>query len=63
VLYHGVPRVMLPDPSHAFGLYLMIAVLLVLITGIVRFATAACLQGKFPALQSLISDLAARLPF
>ena len=63
VLYQGVPRIMEPDPPHAFGLFLMSALLLVLITGLVRFATAAYLQGKFPALQSLISDLAARLPF
>ena len=63
VLYQGVPRMMDPDPSHAFGLYLMSALLLVLVSGLVRFATAAYLQGKFPALQSLISNLAARLPF
>ncbi len=63
VLYQGVPRIMAPDPSHAFGLYLMTALLVVLVSGLVRFATAAYLQGKFPALQSLISDLAARLPF
>ena len=41
----------------------MSALLLVLVSGLVRFATAAYLQGKFPGLQSLISDLAARLPF
>jgi hypothetical protein len=63
VLYHGVPRVMMPDPSHAFGLYLISALLLLLISGLVRFVTAAYLQGKFPAVQSLMSDLAARLPF
>ena len=62
-LYQGVPRSMEPDPPHAFGLFLMSALLLVLISGLVRFATAAYLQGKFPALQSLISNLAARLPF
>jgi hypothetical protein len=62
-LYQGVPRMMAPDPPHAFGLYLMSALLLVLISGLVRFATASYLQGKFPALQSLISDLATRLPF
>ena len=63
VLYHGVPRVMLPDPSHAFGLYLMISLLTVMVTGLVRFATASYLEGKFPALQELISHLASRLPF
>jgi hypothetical protein len=62
-LYQGVPRIMAPDPSHAFGLYLMTALLVVLISGLVRFATAAYLQGKFPALQSLISGLAGQLPF
>jgi hypothetical protein len=63
VLYQGVPRVMEPDPPHAFGLYLMSALLLVVISGLVRFATVRYLQGEFPALQSLISNLAARLPF
>ncbi|MEI7937703.1 MAG: YIP1 family protein [Verrucomicrobiota bacterium] len=62
-LYQGVPRMMAPDPPHAFGLYVMSALLLVSISGLVRFATATYLQGKFPALQSLITGLAARLPF
>jgi hypothetical protein len=34
VLYHGVPKVMEPDPSHAFGLYLATSVLLTLMTGV-----------------------------
>ena len=63
VLYHGVPRMMEPDPAHAFGLYFMGAILLVLITGLARFVTAAYLQGKFTKLQVIISDLGARLPF
>ena len=63
VLYHGVPRMMEPDPSHAFGLYLMSTLLLVLVTALARFMMAAYLQGKFPKLQTFISDLAAQLPF
>ena len=63
VLYNGVPRMMEPDPAHAFGLFLMSALLLVLVSGLVRFVTASYLQGKFPKLQAIISDLAARLPF
>ena len=63
VLYSGVPRMMEPDPAHGFGLFFMSAVLLVLVSGLVRFVTAAYLQGKFPKLQVIISDLAARLPF
>lgn len=63
VLYHGVPRMMEPDPSHAFGLFFMGGLLLLLITGMLRFVTATCLQGKFPKLQVIVSDLAVRLPF
>jgi len=63
VLYQGVPRMMEPDPSHAFGLFFMSALLLVLVSGLVRLVTASCLEGKFAKLQVIISDLAARLPF
>jgi hypothetical protein len=63
VMYHGVPRMMEPDPSHAFGLYLMSALLLVLVTGLVRFVTGSYLQGKFPVLQQFVTETAARLPF
>ena len=63
VLYQGIPRIMEPDPPHAFGLYLMSALLLCLITGLFRFLTAWYLTGKFVKLDSIISDIAARLPF
>ena len=63
VLYHGVPRVMQPDPPQAFGLYMTTSVLLVLITGLGRFLTAWYLQGRFTKLEPFISDLAKRLPF
>jgi hypothetical protein len=54
VLYHGVPRMMDPDPSHAFGLYVMSALLLFLVTGVVRFLTAFYLQGKFGDMISIL---------
>jgi hypothetical protein len=63
VLYQGVPRIMEPDPPHAFGLYLMSSLLLFLITGLARFVTACYLEGKFVKLESFISGLAGRLPF
>jgi hypothetical protein len=63
VLYQGVPRMMEPDPSHAFGLYLMGSLLLFLTTGLTRFVTAWYLQGKFAGLESTVSNLGARLPF
>ena len=62
-LYYGIPRMMEPDPSHAFGLYLMGSLLLLLVSGLVRYVTAAYLQGKFEKLQVVISEIAARLPF
>src|SRR5439155_128077 len=49
VLYHGVPRIMQPDPPHAFGLFFMNALLLLLITGLVRLLTSWYLLGKFGA--------------
>jgi uncharacterized membrane protein YecN with MAPEG domain len=62
-LYHGVPRIMEPDPSHAFGFFLMSALLLALVTALARFVTASYLEGEFPRLQAIVSDLIARLPF
>jgi len=46
VLYHGVPKVMEPDPSHGFGLYLVTSIVLCLATGLTRLVTAWYLQGK-----------------
>jgi hypothetical protein len=63
VLYQGVPRMMEPDPAHAFGLYVMSALLLVLISGLVRLVTALCLDGRFPKAQAIISAIGGRLPF
>jgi hypothetical protein len=62
-LYHGVPRMMEPDPALAFGLFFMSALVLMLVTGLVRFVTEAYLRGKFSKLDEIISDIAARLPF
>ncbi len=59
-LYHGVPQVMQPDPPQAFGLYLMTAVLMFSITGVMGFVAAWYLQGKFTKLDALISALAVR---
>src|SRR6266853_4253691 len=62
VLYQGVPRMMEPDPPHAFGLYLMSSVLLLFIAGLARFVTAWYLQGKFLTVDAFVTSLAARLP-
>jgi hypothetical protein len=63
VLYHGVPRIMLPDPPDAFGLYLMSALLLAMVTALERFITGSCLGGNFKPVENLVTSLAARLPF
>jgi hypothetical protein len=57
VLYHGVPRMLEPDPPHAFGLYLVTALTLLLATGLMRFVTAWYLQGKFGRLDALVGGL------
>jgi hypothetical protein len=51
VLYHGVPRMMDPDPSHAFGLYFMSCLILVVSTGAVRLLTLWYLEGKLGAVR------------
>jgi Co/Zn/Cd efflux system component len=61
VLYQGIPRVMQPDPTHAFGLYLSAMFVVVLTTSIARVLPGLFLLGvvdfknswlthKFPAL-------------
>jgi hypothetical protein len=59
LLYHGIPKVMLPDPAHAFGLYLTSTVFLTMVTGFVRFLTYSYLAGKFGKLDALIASLVA----
>jgi hypothetical protein len=46
VLYQGIPRVLQPDPTHAFGLYLSAIIVMVLTSGIVRVLTAFYLLGQ-----------------
>jgi hypothetical protein len=46
ILYHGVPKVMLPDPPHAFGLFLVTSFILFLATGLSRLMTALYLEGR-----------------
>ena len=63
ILYHGIPRVMLPDPPHAFGLYLTSCVLLGMVSGFMRFLTYWYLAGKFGKLDAAIASIIAHLPF
>lgn len=47
-IYHGVPRMMNPDPAHAFGLYVATSVLLFFMTGLIAVFAAFYLDGRFP---------------
>ena len=62
ILYHGVPRIMLPDPPHAFGLYFMSCLLLAMATGLERFITIGFLTGRYKPVEQFISYLATKLP-
>jgi hypothetical protein len=46
VLYQGIPRVLQPDPTHAFGLYLAGMFGLVLSSALARLLTALYLLGE-----------------
>jgi hypothetical protein len=63
ILYHGIPRVMLPDPPHAFGLYLTSCVFLAMVSGLMRFLAFWYLAGKFGKLDTLIANVIAHVPF
>jgi len=56
-IYHGLPRVMQPDPSQAFGLYIMCSVLFIMVTGLERFVTVWFLAGRIPFAENILSHL------
>ncbi len=56
-LYHGLPRVIQPDPSQAFGLYIMCSVLFASVTGLERFVTVWYLAGRIPFAENFLSHL------
>jgi len=62
ILYLGIPKVLLPDPPHAFGLYLTSSVFLLMVGGLARFLTFWFLQGKFGKLDSIVESIVAHLP-
>jgi len=54
ILYDGLPRLLKPDPTHALGLYMSCAIVLLLATGLVRVVTALYLQGNVGFSHTLI---------
>ena len=67
IFYQGLPRVMKPDPSHAFELYVTSSMILFSTTGLVRLLTALCVRGQVDFTHSYfgaeILHLLARLHF
>jgi hypothetical protein len=55
VLYIGIPRVMEPDPPHAFGLYLTSVLLLTMTTGLMNFICYWWMLGKFKTFETNIN--------
>jgi hypothetical protein len=45
ILYQGIPRVMQPDPTHAFGIYLSSTIVVILTSGLARLLTAMFMLG------------------
>lgn len=55
ILYQGIPRVMQPDPTHAFGVYLSALFVMVLTSGLARLITAMYLLGSMNFQHSWLS--------
>lgn len=56
ILYQGVPRVMQPDPTHAFGVYLSATLVVGLVSGLARLVTAMYLLGYMDFHHSWLSN-------
>ena len=46
ILYQGIPRVLEPDPTHTFGIYLTAIIVMVLTSGVARIFATMYLQGE-----------------
>jgi len=54
-LYQGIPRVMQPDPTHAFGVYLSTTIVIVMTSATVRVITGMYLLGYMDVQHSWMS--------
>lgn len=61
ILYQGIPRVMQPDPTHAFGVYLSAMIVVVLTSGLARLITGMYLLGKMDFHHSWLSNKVAHI--
>lgn len=58
VLYLGLPCLLRPDPPHAFGLYVMTSLTLVVVNAIMRLFIYFFHKGNFPKLEQMLNGLA-----
>ena len=56
ILYQGIPRVMQPDPTHAFGVYLSAMIVVLLTSGLARLITGLYLLGRVDFQHSWLSN-------
>jgi hypothetical protein len=61
ILYQGVPRVMLTDPTHAFGVYVSTVFVVILTSFLARMVTALYLLGYMDLQHSWLSHRLAPL--
>ena len=61
ILYQGMPRVIQPDPTHAFGLYLCTAIVIILVTATARVFTGLFLLGYMDMNHSFLMRKAMQL--
>ncbi len=57
VLYLGLPCLLRPDPPHAFGLYVMTSLTLVVVNAIMRLFIYFFHKGNFPKIEQMINSL------
>jgi hypothetical protein len=55
VLYLGLPCILRPDPPHAIGLYFMTCLTLIVTAGLARLIYVFYVEGRFKALESVVS--------
>lgn len=61
ILYQGIPRVMQPDPTHAFGVYLSALIVVLLTSGLARLMTAMYMLGYVDLQNSWLAHRLAHL--
>jgi hypothetical protein len=60
ILYQGIPRVMKPDPTHAFGVYLSAMIVIVGTSALARIVTGMYLLGYIDLQHSWLSAIIRR---